>query len=101
MAIQVQWHRDFIFDHTVSELYADVYGDALSLGQTDKEELETELLNNIFGADSDEAVLVQRMLQVHSERSMMSRKVNLRSDLEVLVDEHCLPKVSAFYKDEN
>ena len=101
VAIQVQWHRDFIFDHTVSELYADVYGDALSLGQTDKEELETELLNNIFGADSDEAVLVQRMLQVHSERSMMSRKVNLRSDLEVLVDEHCLPKVSAFYKDEN
>ena len=101
VAIQVQWHRDFIFDHSVSALYAEVYGDSLTLGRNEKEELETDLLNQVFGADSDESVLVQRMLQVHNERSMMSRKVNLRSDLEVLIDEYCLPKISAVYKDEN
>ena len=85
----------------MSSLYAEVYGDSLTLGRNEKEELEKDLLNQVFGADSDESVLVQRMLQVHNERSMMSRKVNLRSDLEILIDEYCLPKISAVYQDEN
>ena len=41
------------------------------------------------------------MLQVHSERSMMARKVNLKTDLESLIDEYCLPKITKHYKDEN
>jgi DNA sulfur modification protein DndC len=101
VAIQVQWHRDFIFDFSVSDLYKEVYGDAIRIVQNDKEELETSLLKKVFGSDSDEGLLVQRMLQVHSERSMMARKVNLRSDLEALVDEYCLPKISAHYSNEN
>ena len=40
---------------------------------------------------------MQQMLQVHQERSMMVKKVNLRSDLEALIDEYCLPKISHHY----
>ena len=98
VAIQVQWHRDFIFDFSVAEIYEEVFGGEINIQSGgDKEELETTLLKRVFGEDEEEALLVQQMLQVHQERSMMVKKVNLRSDLESLIDEYCLPKISHHY----
>lgn len=98
VAIQLQWHRDFIFDFSVAEIYEEVFGGEITIRSGgEKEELETTLLKRVFGDDEEEALLVQQMLQVHQERSMMVKKVNLRSDLEALIDEYCLPKISHHY----
>ena len=98
VAIQLQWHRDFIFDFSVAEIYQEVFGGEINIRSGgEKEELETTLLKRVFGDDEEEALLVQQMLQVHQERSMMVKKVNLRSDLEALIDEYCLPKISHHY----
>ena len=41
---------------------------------------------------------MQQILQVHSERSMMVKKVKLKSDIESLINEYCQPKITKHYK---
>jgi DNA sulfur modification protein DndC len=101
VAIQVQWHRDFIFNYSVSEVFNEVFGTRAGIQADERNELESELLRRIFKDNPEQGQLVQQLLQVHSERSMMAKRVNLKSDLEALVDEFCLPKITKHYKNEN
>jgi DNA sulfur modification protein DndC len=101
VAIQVQWHRDFIFDYSVSEAFKEVFGTRVGLQTDEKNEFESSLLRRVFKDAPEQGQLVQQMLQIHSERSMMAKRVNLKSDLEALVDEFCLPKITKHYSDEN
>lgn len=99
VAIQVQWHRDFIFDYSVSEVFKEVFGSRVGLHTDEKNEFESSLLRRVFKDDPEQGQLVQQMLQIHSERSMMAKRVNLKSDLEALVDEFCLPKITKHYRE--
>lgn len=101
VAIQVQWHRDFIFDHSVSEAFKEIFQQDAGIEAQEKDQLEADLLRSVFKDAPEQGLLVQQMLQVHSERSMMARKVNLKTGLEALIDEYCLPKITKHYKDEN
>ena len=101
VAIQVQWHRDFIFDHSVSEAFKEIFQEDAGIEAQEKDQLEADLLRSVFKDSPEQGLLVQQMLQVHSERSMMARKVNLKTGLESLIDEYCLPKITKHYKDEN
>ena len=98
VAIQVQWHRDFIFDFNISDIYKELYGDTLIDTRNEKEEIESSILRNVFGDNNAEATLMQQILQVHSERSMMVKKVKLKSDIESLINEYCQPKITKHYK---
>ena len=89
VAIQIQWHRDGIFDYNVSDIYNHVYN--LGAMKPDKlaeqQRLEAELLKQV-SQNPEHADLITRMLEVQKSKSLMRHKRGLNKDLDTLLDEH-------------
>ena len=58
VAIQVQWHRDFIFDQSVSDVFKEIFDEGAGIETDEKNELESELLRDIFKDSPEQGLLV-------------------------------------------
>lgn len=94
IAIQTIWYRDFVFDQKVSEIYHKAYKTDLDMkDQNEKKEKELELLKKSCGKNPQDFELIQELLTLQKNKSLLNRKRGLKEDIETRIEEY-LKKVA-------
>lgn len=89
VAIQTIWYRDFIFDQKVSELYRKAYKINLDMkDQNERNEKELELLKNSCEDNPSDFDLIQELLTLQKNKSLLNRKRGLKEDIENRIGEY-------------
>ena len=89
IAIQTIWYRDFIFNHKVSEIYHDVYKSVLDMKEhNEKTEKELDLLKKSCKEDPNDFDLIQELLTLQKNKSLLNRKRGLEDDIESRIEEY-------------
>lgn len=89
IAIQTIWYRDFIFDHKVSEIFHEVYNTELDMKeQNEKTEKELDLLKKSCMENPHDFDLIQELLTLQKNKSLLNRKRGLEDDIESRIEEY-------------
>lgn len=89
IAIQTIWYRDFIFDQKVSELYHTAYKSELDMkDQNEKKEKELELLKKTCEKNPKDFELIQELLTLQKNKSLLNKKRGLKEDIETRIEEY-------------
>ena len=98
MAIQVIWHRDFIFDHSVSAIYNEIF-DRQILIDAESEALrkEKEILKECCETE-DNFHLINNMLKAQRNKILLVNKKGLQNDIENILEEYLYPTFTDVYK---
>lgn len=89
IAIQTIWYRDFVFDYKVSKVYQDVYKTKLDMKeQNEKTEKELELLKKSCNKNPRDFDLIQELLTLQKNKSLLNRKRGLEDDIESRIEEY-------------
>lgn len=89
IAIQTIWYRDFVFDQKVSEIYRKAYKTDLDMkDQNEKKEKELELLKKSCGKNPQDFELIQELLTLQKNKSLLNRKRGLKEDIETRIEEY-------------
>lgn len=89
VAIQTIWYRDFIFDQKVSELYRKAYKINLDMkDQNERNEKELELLKNSCEDNPSDFDLIQELLTLQKNKSLLNRRRGLKEDIENRIEEY-------------
>ena len=89
IAIQTIWYRDFIFDQKVSELYHTAYKSELDMkDHNEKKEKELELLKKSCQENPQDFELIQELLTLQKNKSLLNRKRGLKDDIETRIEEY-------------
>ncbi len=82
VAIQVNWHRDSIFEHSVADIYNSVYRtDLEDKDFSDEQVLEKELLGNVFDGEAD-FKLIEELLEIQKSKIILVNNYGIQSDFE-------------------
>lgn len=89
VAIQTIWYRDFIFNQKVSDIYRNAYKLNLDMkDQNEKQEKELELLRKSCADNPDDFELIQELLTLQKNKSLLNRKRGLKEDIENRIEQH-------------
>ncbi len=89
IAIQTIWYRDFVFDQKVSEIYHNAYKTDLDMkNQNEKKEKELELLKKTCEKNPQDYELIQELLTLQKNKSLLNRKRGLKDDIETRIEEY-------------
>lgn len=89
IAIQTIWYRDFVFDQKVSEIYREAYKTDLDMKeQNEKKEKELELLKKTCKESPNNFELIQDLLTLQKNKSLLNRKRGLKEDIETRIEEY-------------
>lgn len=89
VAIQVNWYRDFNFEFSVSTIYNKVYNKTLDMkAQEDKFKLEADLLTEICKDNPSDGELIQQLLILQKNKSLLKKRWGLKSDIERRIEEY-------------
>lgn len=89
IAIQTIWYRDFIFNLKVSELYRKAYKINLDMkDHNDKNEKELELLKKSCEDNPTDFDLIQELLTLQKNKSLLNKKRGLKEDIENRIEEY-------------
>jgi DNA sulfur modification protein DndC len=89
VAIQTIWYRDFIFNQKVSEIYRKAYKINLDMkDQNEKHEKELELLKKSCEDKPTDFDLIQELLTLQKNKSLLNRKRGLKEDIENRIEEY-------------
>lgn len=89
IAIQTIWYRDFVFDYKVSELYQEAYKTEIDMrDQNEKKEKELELLKETCEENPNNFELIQELLTLQKNKSLLNRKRGLKDDIETRIEEY-------------
>lgn len=89
IAIQTIWYRDFVFDQKVSEIYRNGYKSDLDMkDQHEKKEKELELLKKSCEKNPQDFELIQELLTLQKNKSLLNRKRGLKEDIETRIEEY-------------
>lgn len=89
VAIQTIWYRDYIFDLKVSEIYRDAYQHEIDMSaRNEKLEQENELLKQACGDSPEDFELIQELLLLQKNKSLLNKKRGLRDDIENRIEEY-------------
>lgn len=89
IAIQTIWYRDFVFDQKVSEIYQNAYKSDLDMkDQNEKKEKELELLKKSCVKNHNDFELIQELLTLQKNKSLLNRKRGLKEDIETRIEEY-------------
>ncbi|MCY1479249.1 hypothetical protein D3C87_297560 [compost metagenome] len=89
IAIQTIWYRDFIFDQKVSGIYHNAYKSDLDMkDQNEKKEKELELLKKTCEKNPQDFELIQELLTLQKNKSLLNRKRGLKEDIETRIEEY-------------
>lgn len=87
IAIQTIWYRDFVFDQKVSEIYHNAYKTDLDMkNQNEKKEKELELLKKTCEKNPQDYELIQELLTLQKNKSLLNRKRGLKDDIETRIE---------------
>ena len=98
VAIQVIWHRDFIFDKNVSAIYSKVYDKKVDFAGANILK-EKKLLKKVC-KNNEEFELINNLLKAQKNKVLLVRKTGLQKDIENLIDEYIDPTFTDVYKDD-
>ena len=89
VAIQTIWYRDFIFNQKVSDLYLKAYKINLDMkDENEKHEKELELLKKSCEDNPTDFDLIQELLILQKNKSLLNRKRGLKEDIENRIEEY-------------
>lgn len=89
IAIQVIWYRDLIFRQKISEIYGEVYDEGFDMKNHDEKiRKEHELLKQTCADNPDDFELIQELLILQKNKSLLNKKRGLRDDIENRIEEH-------------
>ncbi len=88
IAIQVIWYRDLLFNNKVSNIYNNIFKNSLEMKQhEDKNEKEIQLLQNACNNNANDFELIQELLMLQKNKSLLNRKRGLKDDIENRIEE--------------
>ena len=93
VAIQTIWYRDLIFDQKVSDIHAQVYKHQIDMKKSnEKHEKELDLLKKSCENNPNDFELIQELLMLQKNKSLLNRKHGLREDIENRIEQHLKKK---------
>lgn len=88
IAIQVIWYRDLLFNNKVSDIYNNIFKNSLDMKQhEEKNEKELQLLQNACNNNKNDFELIQELLMLQKNKSLLNRKRGLKDDIENRIEE--------------
>lgn len=88
IAIQVIWYRDLLFNNKVSNIYNNIFKNSLDMKQhEEKNEKELQLLQNACNNNKNDFELIQELLMLQKNKSLLNRKRGLKDDIENRIEE--------------
>lgn len=88
IAIQVIWNRDMIFEHSVSEIYKEVYGKGISTNNIKSlDDTERRILKEICEDDANYYHLIDNLISLQESKTLMLSKYGLHNDVERRIEE--------------
>jgi len=99
VAIQVTWHRDDIFEYSVSDLYKEVYKKEFAFKDKINKALakEKEMLLESCGNDEEQYKLINELLTLQKSKTILMNRWGLHKDLENKLDEFIEPTKNYVY----
>lgn len=89
IAIQVVWYRDLIFNYKVSEIYQEIYDEDFDMkDQNERVRKEQELLKKACEDNPEDFDLIQELLMLQKNKSLLNRKRGLKDDIENRIEGH-------------
>lgn len=89
IAIQTIWYRDFVFDQKVSVIYHKAYKSDLDMkDHNEKRGKELELLKKTCEKNPQDFELIQELLTLQKNKSLLNRKRGLKEDIETRIEEY-------------
>lgn len=96
VAIQVLWHRDYIFDQNVAEIYQKVFGTKIDLQQSNKRIIkEKEMLKDACGNNEEDFQLINELLALQKSKTILMNNRGLQNDLENHLDKFVKAKIAS------
>ena len=89
IAIQAAWYRDLVFKPLVSDIYNKVYKTDIDMDkQNDKVQKEVELLKKVCNGSPQDFNLIQELLILQKNKSLLNRKRGLKDDMERVIEKY-------------
>lgn len=89
VAIQTIWYRDLIFNYKVSNIYHTAYNTNINMEeQNKKQEKELELLKKSCSQKPEDFELIQELLMLQKNKSLLNKKRGLKNDIENKIEEY-------------
>ncbi len=89
VAIQTIWYRDLIFNYNVSNIYHTAYKSEVDMEQQNKkQEKELELLKQSCEKNPQDFNLIQELLLLQKNKSLLNKKRGLKNDIENKIEEY-------------
>jgi DNA sulfur modification protein DndC len=101
VAIQVTWHRDFIFEYSISDIYNQIFERQIVIEtETGPLKREKEILKESC-KNPEDFVLINNLLTAQRNKMLLVKKNGLQNDLENILEEHLFPTFTHVYKTNN
>ena len=89
IAVQTIWYRDFIFDNKVSQIYQKIYKKGLKMNEhNERTEKELDLLKKSCSENPNDFDLIQELITLQKNKSLLNRKRGLEDDIETRIEEY-------------
>jgi DNA sulfur modification protein DndC len=89
IAIQIKWARDLYFDFSVATIYNKIYNQHFNMENlTNKKQQERSLLTKVCNDEPEYIELIENMLTIQKNKSLMNRKRGLKDDLEDCIESY-------------
>jgi DNA sulfur modification protein DndC len=95
VAIQVIWHREFIFDFNVSMIYNRIYNAGMTMEEIqERTQREHDLLKDVCKDNPKHFDLIQELLVLQRSKALLNRKRGLRDDIEARIEKAVKPTIN-------
>lgn len=89
VAIQLTWYRDGIFNHKVADIYNAINEQQMDISKhEEKFKREEQLLREVCADNPEDFNLIQELLALQKNKSLMKTKRNLKDELEQHIERH-------------
>lgn len=87
IAIQVIWNRDGYFDHSVGELYKNIYNKDISTRSLNSlDQTERRLLKEICNEETQYYNLIENLISLQETKTLMVSKFGIGNDIEMRIE---------------
>lgn len=87
IAIQVTWNRDGYFDHTVGDLYKEIYNKEISTNNIKSlDDTERRILREVCEEEPEYYHLIDNLIALQETKTLMISKYGLHNDVEKRIE---------------
>jgi len=94
IAIQVIWNRDLYFDHTVGEIYKEIYGRDISTNNIKTlDQTEKRIIREVCEEDLQYYNLIDNLISLQETKTLLITKYGLHNDIERRIEKFATGKI--------